>query len=110
MVLHKFYNYLALAIDDLRNYNIDKVKHLRYVGQNLQDHLNVALHYKTNIKSLNDDLRPITNSILLLKWLLFKNGPLTLVLTKRCLLSEQSLNTPDLQIYFLPLTASNLGN
>ena len=34
--------------DDLRNYNIDKVKHLRYVGQNLQDHLNVALHYKDN--------------------------------------------------------------
>lgn len=99
--------------DDLRNYNIDKVKHLRYVGQNLQDHLNVALHYKTNIKSLNDDLRPITNKIFyFLKWLLFKNGPLTLSINQAgaFVKSEQSIYTPDLQIYFLPLTASNLGN
>ena len=51
-------------------------------------------------------------NILFLKWLLFKNGPLTLSINQAgaFVKSEQSINTPDLQIYFLPLTASNLSN
>ncbi len=99
--------------EDLNNYNIKKVKHLKYVGKNLQDHLNVALHYKTIVRSLNDDLRPITNKIFyFLKWFLFKNGPLTLSINQAgaFVKSDQSINTPDLQIYFLPLTATNLTN
>ena len=46
------------------------------------------------------------------KVVLFKNGPLTLSINQAgaFVKSEQSINTPDLQIYFLPLTASNLGN
>ena len=89
------------------------MKHLKYVGKNLQDHLNVALHYKTIVRSLNDDLRPITNKIFyFLKWLLFKNGPLTLSINQAgaFVKSDKSINTPDLQIYFLPLTATNLAN
>ena len=96
----------------LKNFNIKEVKHLKYVGNNLQDHPNVALHYKTNIKSLNDDLRPLTKKIyFFLKWLLFKSGPLKLSINQAgaFVKSSDSINDPDLQIYFLPLTATNLS-
>ena len=96
----------------LQNFKIDKKLHLPLVGKNLQDHPNVALHYKTTIKSLNDDLRPFYNKVkYFLKWYFYKKGPLTLSINQAgaFIKSEKNIENPDLQIYFLPLTATNSG-
>ena len=98
--------------DYLKNFNVERNVHLPSVGKNLQDHPNVALHYKSKIKSLNDSLRPLHNKIIFfLRWFLNKKGPLTLSINQAgaFIKSDPKISDPDLQIYFLPLTATSSG-
>ncbi len=96
----------------LQKFKIEKKLNLPFVGKNLQDHPNVALHYKSKIKSLNDDLRPFYNKVIyFLRWYFQKKGPLTLSINQAgaFVKSEKFIKNPDLQIYFLPLSATNSG-
>ena len=85
---------------------------LEGVGKNLQDHVNVSLQYETNIDSLNNELgSPIRRLFHGFRWILTKKGPLSLSINQAggFIRSKPNLDSPDLQLFFLPLTATETG-
>ncbi|MEO1943361.1 MAG: GMC family oxidoreductase N-terminal domain-containing protein, partial [Candidatus Thioglobus sp.] len=63
----------------LSKLGIDVVYDNPAVGKNLQDHLQIRLVYKTNTKTLNDELNAWWKKALIgLQYILFRTGPLTL--------------------------------
>ena len=96
----------------LKKMKIQTTKNLPGVGKNLQDHLNIAIHYESKIPTLNDELRPYSKKIYhALKWFFTKNGPLSISINQAgaFIKSNKHVDRPDLQIYFLPLTSIETG-
>lgn len=93
--------------DLLEQMNIAVVKHLPAVGQNLQDHLCASYYFKSNVKTLNDELNNIfgqaKNAI---KYALTKRGPLAMSVNQAgaFIKGDEALENPNLQIYFNPLS------
>lgn len=89
------------------------VKHLLPgVGQNLQDHLQIRLVYKTHLRTLNDEL----NSWLKQAWvgaqyILTRTGPLTLAASQVTVFtrSNDKVERPDIQFHMQPLSADKPG-
>ena len=49
------------------------------MGRNLQDHLCVSFYYRANVKTLNDEMRPLLGKLKLgLQYLLTRKGPLAM--------------------------------
>ena len=76
------------------------------VGQNLQDHLCADLVCRTNVATLNQELRPVLGKLKAgLEFLLKRKGPLTLSLNQAGgFLSLTDSGIPDLQLYFSPVS------
>ncbi len=76
------------------------------VGQNLQDHLEIHLHYRSPAHAaLNRQMRPHKLFKNLSQWLLFKTGPAT---SNGCtvgafLKTAPEVAHPDVQIHFFPI-------
>jgi len=91
----------------LSQFDLPLVHDLPQVGQNLQDHLGADMICRTNVASLNQELRPlIARAKAIARYLLTRTGPLSLSVNQAggfVRLNPQS-DRPDTQLYFSPLS------
>jgi choline dehydrogenase len=87
--------------DELRRLAIATVQHLPGVGQNLQDHPMVSVGYLCTQQISLDGAETLAN---LLRYLIFKSGPLTSNVAEAGLFlrTRVGAQTPDLQLLFGP--------
>ena len=87
--------------DELRRLGIEVTQDLSGVGQNLQDHPMVSVGYLCTRKISLDGAETLAN---LLRYFIFKNGPLTSNVAEAGLFlrTRDGLETPDLQLLFGP--------
>ena len=82
------------------------------VGQNLQDHLQIRLVFKTREKTLNDEVNSLFGRMKVgLQYALFRTGPLTLAASQVAIFtrSSPSVDRPDIQFHMQPLSADKPG-
>ncbi|RZF27554.1 choline dehydrogenase [Paraburkholderia sp. UYCP14C] len=95
------------ASELLARHRITLVKELPAVGQNLQDHLCVSFYYRSNVKTLNDEMRPFLGKLKLgLQYLLTRKGPLAMSVNQAggFFRGSDQQALPNLQLYFNPLS------
>ena len=95
--------------NELQPYGISVLQDMPHVGRHLQDHIGVDFTLAVNRPSLNQKLRPVLGKFLVgLEYLFFKSGPLAMSLNQAggFVKSDPSLEAPDLQLYFSPLSYS----
>jgi choline dehydrogenase len=83
------------------------------VGQNLQDHLQTRLVYKTSQRTLNDELNNVFKRGLVgLQYALSRTGPLTLAASQVTIFtkSRAEIERPDIQFHMQPLSADKPGD
>ena len=99
--------------DYLKSLGIEIVHELPGVGENLQDHYQARLIYSIkNIDSLNVSTRKISWKFkALAQYILNKQGPLAIGAAQAgaFIKSSPSLQTPDLQLHFIPLSVEVPG-
>jgi choline dehydrogenase len=91
----------------LAQHRIALVHDLPAVGQNLQDHLCVSFYYRANVKTLNDEMRPLIGKIKLgLQYMLTRKGPLAMSVNQSggFFKGSESEALPNFQLYFNPLS------
>ena len=96
----------------LKKVNIPLQHHLPGVGQNLQDHLQVRLVYKTNQRTLNDEVNSYWKQFKVgLQYILKRTGALTLAASQVTIFTRSNPNVerPDIQFHFQPLSADKPG-
>lgn len=97
----------------INNLGAELVHHLPAVGQNLQDHLQIRLVFKTNERTLNDEVNNPFNKVLIgLEYMLFRTGPLCLAASQVVIFTktDPGLNRPDIQFHMQPLSADKPGD
>ncbi|MEL0128491.1 MAG: GMC family oxidoreductase N-terminal domain-containing protein [Paracoccaceae bacterium] len=95
--------------NELKPHGISVLQDMPHVGRHLQDHIGVDFTLAVNRPSLNQKLRPVLGKFLVgLEYLFFKSGPLAMSLNQAggFVKSDPSLEIPDLQLYFSPLSYS----
>ena len=95
--------------NELQPHGISVLQDMPHVGRHLQDHIGVDFTLAVNRPSLNQKLRPVLGKFLVgLEYLFFKAGPLAMSLNQAggFVKSDPSLEIPDLQLYFSPLSYS----
>lgn len=88
------------------------VKDLPGVGQNLQDHLQIRLVFKTSQRTLNDEVNNIFKRGLVgMQYILSRTGPLTLAASQVVVFtrSNPDVERPDIQFHMQPLSADKPG-
>ena len=97
----------------LEKLGIDVVHNNPSVGKNLQDHLQVRMVFKTNTRTLNDELNTWWKKALIgLQYFLFRTGPLTLSASQVYVFTNTSLDgsRPNIQFHMQPLSADKPGD
>ncbi|ALS60432.1 GMC family oxidoreductase [Pandoraea norimbergensis] len=82
------------------------------VGQNLQDHLQVRLVFKTRERTLNDEVNnPLRKALIGLQYAFARTGPLTLAASQVTIFtrSRPEVERPDIQFHMQPLSADKPG-
>ena len=95
--------------NELQPHGISVLQDMPHVGRHLQDHIGVDFTLAVNRPSLNQKLRPVLGKFLVgLEYLFFRSGPLAMSLNQAggFVKSDPSLEIPDLQLYFSPLSYS----
>ena len=95
--------------NELQPHGISVLQDMPHVGRHLQDHIGVDFTLAVNRPSLNQKLRPVLGKFLAgLEYIFFKSGPLAMSLNQAggFVKSDPSLEAPDLQLYFSPLSYS----
>ena len=95
--------------NELQPHGISVLQDMPHVGRHLQDHIGVDFTLAVNRPSLNQKLRPVLGKFLVgLEYLFFKSGPLAMSLNQAggFVKTDPSLEAPDLQLYFSPLSYS----
>ena len=95
--------------NELQPHGISVLQDMPHVGRHLQDHIGVDFTLAVNRPSLNQKLRPVLGKFMVgLEYLFFKSGPLAMSLNQAggFVKSDPSLEAPDLQLYFSPLSYS----
>ena len=95
--------------NELKPHGISVLQDMPHVGRHLQDHIGVDFTLAVNRPSLNQKLRPVLGKFMVgLEYLFFKSGPLAMSLNQAggFVKSDPSLEIPDLQLYFSPLSYS----
>ncbi len=101
------------AADVLKKHSISMVKELPGVGQNLQDHLQIRLVFKTRQNTLNDELNSYFKQFKVgLQYFLSRTGALTLAASQIVIFTKtkKELERPDIQFHFQPLSADKPGD
>jgi len=83
------------------------------VGKNLQDHLQIRMVYKTNTRTLNDELNTWWKKALIgMQYILFRTGPLTLSASQVFAFTNTSMDgsRPNIQFHMQPLSANKPGD
>ena len=97
----------------LQELGIPVVHDLPGVGQALQDHLQMRLVYRTNLRTLNDEVNnPLQKLWIGLQYLLARTGPMTLAASQVAIFtrSHPAANRPDIQFHMQPLSADRPGD
>lgn len=82
------------------------------VGQNLQDHLQVRLVFKTREHTLNDEVNnPLRKLLIGLQYAISRTGPLTLAASQVTIFTRSApdLTRPDIQFHMQPLSTDKPG-
>ncbi|MGB1109141.1 MAG: GMC family oxidoreductase [Gammaproteobacteria bacterium] len=82
------------------------------VGENLQDHLQIRLVFKTSQRTLNDEVNNWFKQMMVgAQYLLTRTGPLTLAASQVAIFTRSSpdVERPDIQFHFQPLSADKPG-
>lgn len=98
--------------DLLERVGVPIVLDLPGVGQNLQDHLQVRLVFKTRERTLNDEVNSLFGKLKIgLQYALFRTGPLTLAASQVAIFtrSNPSVERPDVEFHMQPLSADKPG-
>lgn len=101
------------ATELLNKHLIPVVKELPGVGQNLQDHLQIRLVFKTKQNTLNDELNSYFKQFKVgLQYVLKRTGALTLAASQIVIFTKtkSELDRPDIQFHFQPLSADKPGD
>jgi choline dehydrogenase len=88
------------------------IKDLPGVGENLQDHLQIRLVYKTSQRTLNDEVNNIFKQTWVgMQYALSRTGPLTLAASQVAIFtrSNPAVERPDIQFHMQPLSADKPG-
>lgn len=91
----------------LQSLGIPVVRDSPAVGRNLQDHLGVDHHYRCNVATLNEQLRPWSGRIkVALRYLMARRGPLSLSVNHAggFMRLDGESGPPDIQLYFTPVS------
>ena len=94
--------------EHLASVGVECLHALPGVGENLQDHLQVRLVFKTQCRTLNDEVRhPLKKLAVGTQYLFTRTGPLTLAASQVCAFtqSREGLTRPDIQFHMQPLSA-----
>jgi len=94
---------------ELKSHGIPIVQDMPDVGRHLQDHIGIDFTLAVNRPSLNQKLRPFLGKLMVgLEYFFFRSGPLAMSLNQAggFIKSDESLGSPDLQLYFSPLSYS----
>ena len=97
----------------LEKVGVPLVKDLPGVGQNLQDHLQIRLVFKTSQRTLNDEVNNIFKQGWVgLQYILSRTGPLTLAASQVAVFtrSNPDVERPDIQFHMQPLSADKPGD
>jgi choline dehydrogenase len=97
----------------LQQAGVDVLHALEGVGKNLQDHLQIRLVFKTNQRTLNDELNnPLKQMLVGMQYFLTRSGPLTLAASQVAIFTRSSENVdrPDIQFHMQPLSADKPGD
>ena len=97
----------------LNKFGIKTIHHNPWVGKNLQDHLQIRLVYKTNTRTLNDELNTWWKKALIgMQYILFRTGPLTLSASQVFAFTNTALDgsRPNIQFHMQPLSADKPGD
>jgi choline dehydrogenase len=92
----------------LQEHGIETVQHLPGVGENLQDHIGVSLHYDcTQPITLNGRMDPLSKMMIGLRWLLFKDGlgATSHYEANGFIRSRPGVPYPDIQYHFMAIAA-----
>ena len=98
--------------DHLRGLGLPVVADLPSVGQNLQDHLDVAVQHECKLPvSLYGVNKPLNAAAIGIEWFLFRTGPgATAHLEASSFLRTiPSIESPDIQHHFVPMFVINHG-
>ena len=101
------------ATDVLNKHDIPVIKELPGVGQNLQDHLQIRLVFKTKQNTLNDELNSYFKQFKVgLQYFFSRTGALTLAASQIVIFTKTKpeLERPDIQFHFQPLSADKPGD
>ena len=85
---------------------------LQGVGEALQDHLQIRLVFETNVPTLNDMINSTFGKLSIgMQYALFRGGPMSLGASQVAIFAKsmKSLETPDIQFHFQPLSADKPG-
>lgn len=101
------------SIQLLNKHMIPVVKELQGVGQNLQDHLQIRLVFKTKQNTLNDELNSYFKQFKVgLEYFFKRTGALTLAASQIVIFTKTKpeIERPDIQFHFQPLSADKPGD
>ena len=97
----------------LRQHNIQVVKDLPGVGENLQDHLQIRMMYKVhNVTTLNQRANSLWGKLGMgLQYLLFRSGPMTMAPSQLGAFarSDETVVTPNIEWHVQPLSLDKFG-
>jgi choline dehydrogenase len=99
--------------EQLQRAGVEVIHPLAGVGKNLQDHLQIRLVFKTNKRTLNDELNnPLKQLMVGMQYLLTRTGPLTLAASQVAIFtrSSEDVERPDIQFHMQPLSADKPGD
>lgn len=98
--------------DLLQKVGVPVVHDLPAVGQNLQDHLQVRLVFKTRERTLNDEVNNFLGRMWVgMQYMFKRSGPLTLAASQVVIFTRSSpeVERPDIQFHMQPLSADKPG-
>ncbi len=97
----------------LSSYNIDIIRDLPGVGENLQDHLQIRCAYKVHgVKTLNEKANSLFGKAgIALEYALFRKGPMSMAPSQlgAFVKSDSAMETPNLQYHVQPLSLDKFG-
>lgn len=100
------------AADLLGKVGVPVTHDLPGVGQNLQDHLQVRLVFKTSERTLNDEVNNFLGRMWVgMQYMFKRSGPLTLAASQVVIFTRSSpdVERPDIQFHMQPLSADKPG-
>jgi len=95
----------------LKEANVSMIHHSPAVGKNLQDHLAVDYFYTSNVKTLNDQLRPWWGKLLQgIRYIVSRTGPLSLSVNQAggFVRTREGLSSPNIQLYYSPVSYTRI--